>query len=191
MPTSSTLEGDADRLQQVLCNLLASSLKLTSASGQVALSIERRGEGVEISVTDTGAGIAPECLPYVFDVFRRAGGASPRRASGLGIGLAIVPLLVGMHGGTVTVESDGLGKGARFVVRLPQAGPSVSLGASRTMTPRTPSPSWPRWRPSAVAGTGRKASGRRASGRPPEPARRRSRASARRADTSAPRASQN
>jgi len=126
-PEIGTLEGDPDRLQQVLCNVLASSMKLTSAGGRVALSIERRGESVEISVTDTGAGIAPECLPYVFDVFRRAGGASPRRASGLGIGLAIVPLLVGMHGGTVTVESDGLGKGARFVVRLPQTGPSMSL----------------------------------------------------------------
>jgi PAS domain S-box-containing protein len=122
-----TLEGDADRLQQVLCNLLASSIKLTSAGGRIDLRIERLGEGVEISVTDTGAGIAPECLPFVFDVFRRAGGASPRRASGLGIGLAIVPLLVGMHGGTVIVESEGLGKGARFVVRLPQAGAAVSL----------------------------------------------------------------
>jgi PAS domain S-box-containing protein len=111
--------GDRHRLQQVVWNLLANAVKFTPAGGLVALSVERSGDEVEITVTDTGAGIPAAFLPHVFERFRQAEGGSARKLGGLGLGLSIVRHVVESHRGSVTAASDGPGKGATFTVRLP------------------------------------------------------------------------
>ncbi|TAK07925.1 MAG: PAS domain S-box protein, partial [Candidatus Manganitrophaceae bacterium] len=110
-PSISVL-GDPDRLQQVIWNLLSNAIKFTPEQGTVAVQVERTNLHVEIRVSDTGIGIAPDFLPYVFDRFRQANSSSTRSHSGLGLGLAIVRHLVELHGGTVSVESPGEGRGA-------------------------------------------------------------------------------
>jgi two-component system CheB/CheR fusion protein len=115
--------GDADRLQQVVWNLLSNAVKFTPAGGEVAVRLEREGASVKLTVSDTGAGIEPEFLPFVFDRFRQFEGGTTRAASGLGLGLAIVRHLVESHGGTVSVASRGRGQGATFTVTLPLAAP--------------------------------------------------------------------
>ncbi|MEH2413704.1 AAA family ATPase [Nostoc sp.] len=111
--------GDANRLQQVIWNILSNAIKFTPTGGEVKIKLEQVCSQVQICVTDTGKGIAPEFLPYVFDYFRQADGATTRNFGGLGLGLAIVRHLVELHGGTVQAESVGEGKGATFTVRLP------------------------------------------------------------------------
>ncbi|MBE8997295.1 AAA family ATPase [Nostoc sp. LEGE 12447] len=111
--------GDGNRLQQVIWNILSNAIKFTPSGGQVKIKLAQVGSQVQICVTDTGKGIAPEFLPYVFDYFRQADGATTRKFGGLGLGLAIVRHLVELHGGTVQVESLGEEKGATFTVRLP------------------------------------------------------------------------
>ncbi len=111
--------GDADRLRQVLWNLLANAIKFTSGGGVVRVTIERRGADARVAVRDTGQGIAPALLPFVFERFRQGDTSSTRRHGGLGIGLAIVRELVELHGGRVAVESGGEGRGATFTVELP------------------------------------------------------------------------
>ena len=111
--------GDADRLQQIVWNLVNNAVKFTPEGGRVEVHMARADDGVEITVSDTGAGIEPEFLPYVFDRFRQADAATTRSYGGLGLGLAIVRQLVELHGGTVAVGSDGAGRGATFTVRLP------------------------------------------------------------------------
>ncbi len=123
-PNVGQVAGDAGRLQQVIWNLLSNAVKFTPNGGrvEVRLSIER-GNGnnsyAQITVSDTGKGIALEFLPYVFDYFRQADSATTRKFGGLGLGLAIVRQLVELHGGTVFVESPGEGQGATFTVKLP------------------------------------------------------------------------
>ncbi|MEH2128937.1 protein kinase domain-containing protein [Nostoc sp.] len=111
--------GDANRLQQVIWNILSNAIKFTPIGGQVKLKLEQVGSQVQIHVTDTGKGIAREFLPYVFESFRQADGATTRKFGGLGLGLAIVHHLVELHGGSVQAESLGEGKGATFTVRFP------------------------------------------------------------------------
>ncbi|MEH2162186.1 MAG: AAA family ATPase [Nostoc sp.] len=111
--------GDANRLQQVIWNILSNAIKFTPSEGQVKIKLEQVGSQVQICVTDTGKGIAPEFLPYVFDYFRQADGATTRKFGGLGLGLAIVRHLVELHGGTVQAESLGEEQGATFTVKLP------------------------------------------------------------------------
>ncbi|MEJ6487007.1 AAA family ATPase [Nostoc punctiforme UO1] len=111
--------GDANRLQQVIWNILSNAIKFTPSEGQVKIKLEQVGSQVQICVTDTGKGIASEFLPYVFDYFRQADGATTRQFGGLGLGLAIVRHLVELHGGTVQAESLGEEQGATFTVRLP------------------------------------------------------------------------
>ncbi|MBN3994431.1 MAG: AAA family ATPase [Nostoc sp. NMS2] len=111
--------GDANRLQQVIWNILSNAIKFTPTEGQVKIKLEQVGSQVQIRITDTGKGIAPEFLPYVFDYFRQADGATTRKFGGLGLGLAIVQHLVELHGGTVQAESLGEEQGATFTVRLP------------------------------------------------------------------------
>ena len=118
-PSAGTVTGDADRLRQVVWNLLSNAVKFTPAGGRVHLRLHRTNTGVEIAVTDTGQGIAPEVLPYVFDRFRQGDGTITRRHSGLGLGLALVRHLVDLHGGTVTGESAGPDQGSTFTVKLP------------------------------------------------------------------------
>ena len=110
---------DPNRLQQVVWNLLNNAIKFTPGGGQVSVLVERVNSHVEISVSDTGQGISPEFLPYVFERFRQADGSTTRRHAGLGIGLSIAKQLVEMHGGTVRAKSAGEGKGATFSVTLP------------------------------------------------------------------------
>jgi signal transduction histidine kinase len=112
------IRGDGDRLQQVLWNLLTNAIKFTPTGGKVQVSLEVRDDESRIIVEDTGAGIESEFLPYVFDRFRQAETLTTRKA-GLGVGLAIVRYLVQAHGGIVTAESEGAGRGAKFVVTLP------------------------------------------------------------------------
>src|ERR1700693_452815 len=111
--------GDPNRLQQVFWNLLNNAIKFTPKDGKVEVLLKRAGTEVEVSVVDTGEGIAPGFLPYVFDRFQQGDASTTRQHGGLGLGLAIVKQLVELHGGNVRVESDGLGKGATFTVRLP------------------------------------------------------------------------
>jgi signal transduction histidine kinase/CheY-like chemotaxis protein len=111
--------GDATRLQQVVGNILGNAIKFTTRGGHVALSLEVQGQWARLEIADDGAGIAPEFLPVVFDRFKQADNGTHRAQRGLGLGLAIVKHLVELHGGNVTAHSEGLGKGARFVVSLP------------------------------------------------------------------------
>ena len=111
--------GDPDRLQQVFWNLLSNAIKFTSQGGKVLVRLERADSNLEITISDTGQGIARELLPYVFDRFRQSDSSSSRTHGGLGLGLAIVRQLVELHGGTVSAESPGEGEGSTFKVRLP------------------------------------------------------------------------
>ena len=111
--------GDSDRLRQIVWNLVSNAIKFTPDRGQVQVKLERVGKDVEITVGDTGLGIAPDFLPFVFDRFRQGDGSSTRRQGGVGLGLAIVRHLTEMHGGSVQAHSPGPDQGATFVVRLP------------------------------------------------------------------------
>ncbi|HKE19951.1 MAG TPA: chemotaxis protein CheB [Kofleriaceae bacterium] len=113
--------GDANRLRQIVANLLTNAVKFTPAGGEVTLALERRGGQARITVSDTGEGIAPDFLPHVFDRFEQADSSRARNHDGLGLGLAIVRDLVWLHHGTVRAESGGAGKGATFTVDLPLA----------------------------------------------------------------------
>lgn len=118
-PTIGLVSGDSSRLQQVVWNLLSNAIKFTPEGGRVDIRLERLGSQTQITVSDTGKGIHPDFLPYVFDYFRQEDGATTRKFGGLGLGLAIVRHLVELHGGTVQVESPGEGQGATFIVTLP------------------------------------------------------------------------
>jgi PAS domain S-box-containing protein len=111
--------GDATRLQQVIWNLLSNAVKFTPKEGRIAVRLARVNSHTRIEVSDTGQGINPEFLPFVFDRFRQADSTSTRTHSGLGLGLAIVRHLVEMHGGSVHAESEGQGRGATFTLDLP------------------------------------------------------------------------
>jgi PAS domain S-box-containing protein len=116
---ASPISGDPDRLQQVVWNLLSNAVKFTPRDGRVQVVLSRLNSHLEVAVMDTGQGIAPEFLPYVFDRFRQADPTTTRAHGGLGLGLAIVRHLVELHGGSVRAESDGAGNGATFRVSLP------------------------------------------------------------------------
>ncbi|HEX3359336.1 MAG TPA: ATP-binding protein [Tepidisphaeraceae bacterium] len=118
-PLAHPVSGDPNRLQQVFWNLLSNSVKFTPKGGRVQVRLERVNSHVEVSITDTGQGIAAEFIPFVFDRFRQADASTTRRFGGLGLGLSIVKQLVELHGGSVRVNSPGTGKGATFAVALP------------------------------------------------------------------------
>jgi PAS domain S-box-containing protein len=113
------LRGDPGRLQQVFWNLLTNAVKFTPSGGHIDVVLERVNSHVEVTVEDSGAGIKPEFLAFVFDRFRQADSSTTRRHGGLGLGLSIVKHLVELHGGSVRVKSAGEGQGATFVVALP------------------------------------------------------------------------
>ena len=118
-PAVGAVRGDAGRLQQVFSNLLSNAVKFTPAGGQVRVTAERERGELRVAVTDSGRGIDPTLLPYVFEPFRQAEGAVRRTHTGLGLGLAIVRHLVELHDGRVDAASPGLGAGATFSVWLP------------------------------------------------------------------------
>jgi PAS domain S-box-containing protein len=113
------IAGDSARLSQITWNLLSNAIKFTGAGGRVSIRVERNSPYATITVSDTGAGIRADFLPYLFDRFRQADASTTRRFGGLGLGLTIVKQLVELHGGTVTAHSAGEGRGATFVVNLP------------------------------------------------------------------------
>lgn len=129
-PAAEHLRADPTRLQQVIWNLLSNSIKFTAAGGEVNVSVKRSAEMAEISVSDTGDGIDSEFLPYVFDRFQQADSSLTRKHGGLGLGLAITRHLVEMHGGIIEARSEGKGRGATFLVRLPI--PAVYANPSET-----------------------------------------------------------
>jgi CheY-like chemotaxis protein len=118
-PVNAPVTGDPNRLQQVFWNLLSNAIKFTPKGGRIQVLLERVDSHVEVSIIDTGEGISPEFLPYIFDRFQQADASTTRRHGGLGLGLAIVKQLVELHGGSVRVKSSGTGKGATFIVSLP------------------------------------------------------------------------
>ena len=112
---------DRRRLQQVVSNLLSNAVKFTADGGRIDVDVRAVDSRVEITVTDTGQGIAPDVLPYIFDRFRQADSSTTRPYGGLGLGLAVVRHVVELHGGTVTATSPGPGRGSTFIVSLPTA----------------------------------------------------------------------
>lgn len=137
-PDSVPVDGDFERLVQVVSNLLGNAIKFTDEGGRIRLSVSLDGDqGAILQVEDTGRGISPTALPHVFDLYRQEDGEPVRDGqAGLGLGLAIVANIVEQHGGAVEAHSEGLAKGARFVVRLPVA---EQVRAEREVQPE-PSP---------------------------------------------------
>src|SRR2546426_614289 len=130
-PGAGMVLGDPLRLQQVVSNLLSNAVKFTPAGGRIELRLASGGPHVELTVTDTGKGIAPEFMPDLFQRFRQADSSARRVHGGLGIGLAIVRTLVELHGGSVQAASRGQGQGATFTVRLPVFEGQPDLGAGQ------------------------------------------------------------
>lgn len=118
-PDTVPISGDPHRLQQIVWNLLSNALKFTPSGGLVRLKMEHTRDEAKLTVTDTGKGISPQFLPYVFDRFRQAETMSSRTASGLGLGLSIARHLVELHGGVIEASSEGEGRGATFTVTFP------------------------------------------------------------------------
>jgi signal transduction histidine kinase len=114
------IDGDEVRLQQICWNLLSNAVKFTPAGGRIDVALTHIDHTIELTVSDSGEGIAPELLPRIFEPFRQGNGGAAK--GGLGLGLAIVRQLVAMHHGEIAAESEGPGKGARFIVRLQQSG---------------------------------------------------------------------
>jgi CheY-like chemotaxis protein len=136
-PLAGPINGDPNRLQQVLWNILTNAVKFTPRGGRVQVLLERVNSHLELSVIDTGQGISPEFLPHVFDRFSQADASNTRRHAGLGLGLAIVKQLVELHGGSVRAKSAGPGQGATFSIELPLL--SVSREAPDAPDRRHPS----------------------------------------------------
>ena len=138
-PGAGPVSGDADRLQQIVWNLVSNAVKFTPKGGRVQVRLARVNSAVELTVSDTGQGIAREFLPHVFERFTQADATSTRQHSGLGLGLGITRHLVELHGGTIAVYSDGEGKGSTFVVSLP----IIILHAAAVSAPERAHPTVP------------------------------------------------
>jgi two-component system CheB/CheR fusion protein len=132
------IQGDAVRIEQIAWNLLSNALKFTPAGGSVSIRLKQEGDMARMEVGDTGSGIAPEFLPFIFDMFRQANSGTTRQFGGMGIGLALVKELVNSHGGRVEADSRGAGQGACFRIFLPlaiprHAAPTAVEERSRTL----------------------------------------------------------
>jgi PAS domain S-box-containing protein len=136
-----TIVGDKHRLQQVFWNLLSNALKFTPSDGAVGVTLRRRGALVEFEITDSGAGIRRDVLPYIFDRFRQADSSTTRTYGGLGLGLAIVKHIVDLHGGKVRAASPGEGLGATFTIELPAGQPLTGAPAPVEKRPAATVPS--------------------------------------------------
>ena len=133
--------GDAGRLQQIVWNLLANAVKFTPTNGRIIVAVARSGGTAEITVSDTGTGIASGFLPYVFDRFRQAESGTTRAHGGLGLGLAIVRHLVELHGGTASVSNNTPDPGCTFRISLPfRAATVAAAAAARASTAAVPMP---------------------------------------------------
>ena len=127
-PEIVTLDADGARLEQVIVNLLVNAAKYTEPGGRVTLVAAREGADAVVRVSDSGIGLAPDMVPRVFDLFAQATRSLSRTDGGLGIGLTLVKRIVELHGGSVAVRSEGLGRGAEFVVHLPALPPAADAG---------------------------------------------------------------
>jgi signal transduction histidine kinase len=127
------VRGDADRLQQIMWNLLSNAVKFTPAGGTVTVELAAVDGEAVITVTDTGIGINPDFIPFVFDRFRQADGSMTREHGGLGLGLAIARELTDLHGGSLSVSSQGKDQGATFVLRLPRLTGVTQVGLVSTL----------------------------------------------------------
>jgi signal transduction histidine kinase/ActR/RegA family two-component response regulator len=123
-PSARHTVGDSNRLQQVVWNLLSNAIKFTPSGGRLEVIVSRAGRNLQIRISDSGQGISPEFLPFIFERFRQADGTTTRQHGGLGLGLAIVRHLIELHGGTIEAESAGEGQGATFTIKLPLAPPT-------------------------------------------------------------------
>jgi CheY-like chemotaxis protein/two-component sensor histidine kinase len=137
-PSIGAFYADGARLQQIVWNLLTNAVKFSPDGGSVRVTLRRVANRVELSVTDSGQGIAPDFLPSVFEPFRQADGSTTRRHGGLGLGLSIAKHLVEAHGGTITAASEGEGYGATFAVRLPIVPVHAGESASTEDLPAAP-----------------------------------------------------
>ena len=136
LPTDPPIAlGDPNRLQQAVWNLLSNAVKFTGRDGRVNVDVVRAGESVDVTVADSGIGIAPDVLPHIFDRFKQADSGTTRVHAGLGLGLAIVRHIIELHGGTVSAASDGTGRGATFRLQMPAA-PAGVAAESRGPTRR-------------------------------------------------------
>ena len=131
------VSADSTRMSQIAINLLSNALKFTPTGGRVTARLQRHGDSARFSVADTGVGIEPELLPRLFAPFVQ-GSAGASRPAGMGIGLSIARSLVELHGGTARVESEGQGRGARFIVELPTIPPPPQVEASASLAPTGP-----------------------------------------------------
>ena len=138
-PTVGQVLGDAGRLQQVVWNLLSNAVKFTPPGGQVTIRLTQVDSDAQIQIIDTGKGINPEFLPYVFEYFRQEDGSITRKFGGLGLGLAIARQIVEMHGGRIWADSPGVGLGAIFTLKLPTINTKVKPGAKRAIAASSPS----------------------------------------------------
>ena len=129
------VDGDSTRLEQVIVNLISNAAKYTEPGGRITLTAEHRGNEVVLRVRDQGIGIAPEMLPRVFDLFAQADRALDRSQGGLGVGLTVVKRLVELHRGRIEAYSEGIGKGAEFVVRLPALMSVVNIEGRNSPSP--------------------------------------------------------
>ncbi len=118
-PSTCQVLGDTNRLQQIFWNLFNNAVKFTPAGGHVKIEVRRNARNVQVAVTDSGIGVDPQFLPYIFERFRQADGSTTRRHGGLGLGLAIVRHLVEMHNGTIEAHSEGKDRGTTFTINLP------------------------------------------------------------------------
>jgi CheY-like chemotaxis protein/two-component sensor histidine kinase len=137
------IAGDPARLQQVIWNLLSNAIKFTPRDGLVRIGLRPAGAYVEVSVSDSGAGIAPEFITHVFERFRQGDASTTRQHGGLGLGLSIVKHLIEQHGGTVRVASEGAQRGATFTVELPAATPQLLAARPDRARYSPPSPLTP------------------------------------------------
>lgn len=134
--STAPILGDPNRLQQVIWNLLSNAVKFTPAGGRVVVALERGETQATIAVSDSGEGIAPQFLPYLFERFRQADASTTRRHGGLGLGLSIIKQLVELHGGAVAAESAGPGQGSTFRVSLPIRSPVLEPAPAPPTTAR-------------------------------------------------------
>lgn len=123
----AVINGDIDRLQQAVWNVMSNAVKFTEPGGQIEIAVARLGTGVELFVRDTGQGISRDFLPFIFDRFRQADSSASRRHGGLGLGLALVRQIVELHGGAVTADSGGVNRGSTFILRFPSANPGAAI----------------------------------------------------------------
>jgi signal transduction histidine kinase/CheY-like chemotaxis protein len=137
-PQNAFVLGDHKRLVQIVANVLHNAAKYTREGGNIVLQLRVDNDEAIISITDDGIGISADLLPYVFDLFTQAERTADRSQGGLGIGLALVKSIVGLHGGTVTAHSDGPGTGSKFVIRLPTISHGRQIDEEQSTAPPRP-----------------------------------------------------